>query len=76
MSRPSSALSSLFRSLALYRSRLQCQARSLALAHIADPANGVGMKIWQCLDVPQQNWYYTGDDRIALTVSPCATALL
>lgn len=62
--------------MAPYRSRLQCQARSLALAHTADPANGVGMKIWQCLDVPQQNWYYTGDNRIALTVSPQGSAEL
>lgn len=26
------------------------------------------MKIWTCLpNVPQQNWYYTNDNRIALT---------
>ncbi|KAJ3571080.1 hypothetical protein NP233_g3987 [Leucocoprinus birnbaumii] len=34
----------------------------------ASPANGVGMKIWQCFDnLPAQDWFYTNDDRIALT---------
>ncbi|KAF9449742.1 carbohydrate-binding module family 13 protein [Macrolepiota fuliginosa MF-IS2] len=32
------------------------------------PANGVGMKIWQCFDnLPAQDWFYTSDQRIALT---------
>ncbi|KAF4608057.1 hypothetical protein EYR40_000400 [Pleurotus pulmonarius] len=31
------------------------------------PGNGVGMKIWTCYDnLPAQEWYYTGDNRIAL----------
>jgi len=31
------------------------------------PANGVPLKIWQCYDnLPAQQWYYTGDNRIAL----------
>ncbi|KAF7440069.1 hypothetical protein PC9H_000412 [Pleurotus ostreatus] len=31
------------------------------------PGNGVGMKIWTCFDnLPAQEWYYTGDNRIAL----------
>lgn len=34
----------------------------------ADPASGVSMKIWQCYDnLPAQAWYYTGDNRIAVT---------
>jgi hypothetical protein len=33
-----------------------------------DPTSGVGMKIWQCFDgLPAQAWYYTNDNRIALT---------
>jgi hypothetical protein len=33
-----------------------------------DPASGVGMKIWQCYDnLPAQAWYYTLDERIAVT---------
>ncbi|KAF8999270.1 ricin B lectin domain-containing protein [Cyathus striatus] len=33
----------------------------------SSPANGVGMKIWQCYDnLPAQQWYYTGDNRISL----------
>ncbi|TFK67156.1 hypothetical protein BDN72DRAFT_899185 [Pluteus cervinus] len=32
------------------------------------PGNGVGMKIWQCYDnLPAQDWWYTDDNRIALT---------
>ncbi|PPQ97857.1 hypothetical protein CVT26_013026 [Gymnopilus dilepis] len=31
------------------------------------PANGVGMKIWECFDnLPAQQWFYTDDNRIAL----------
>ncbi|KAJ3495266.1 hypothetical protein NLJ89_g10653 [Agrocybe chaxingu] len=31
------------------------------------PANGVGMKIWECFDnLPAQQWFFTTDDRIAL----------
>lgn len=34
----------------------------------AGPGNGVGMKVWQCYDgLDAQAWYYTDDDRIALT---------
>ncbi|KAF7440082.1 hypothetical protein PC9H_000425 [Pleurotus ostreatus] len=33
----------------------------------SNPANSVRMKIWQCYDnLPAQEWYYTGDNRIAL----------
>jgi len=32
------------------------------------PANNVGMKIWTCYDnLPAQAWYYTEDNRIAVT---------
>jgi len=32
------------------------------------PANGVGMKIWECFsNLPAQDWFYTTDQRIALT---------
>ncbi|KAH6885084.1 carbohydrate-binding module family 13 protein [Coprinopsis sp. MPI-PUGE-AT-0042] len=31
------------------------------------PANGVGLKVWQCYDaLPAQQWYFTTDNRIAL----------
>ncbi|KAF9443568.1 carbohydrate-binding module family 13 protein, partial [Macrolepiota fuliginosa MF-IS2] len=31
------------------------------------PTNGTPMKIWTCFDnLPAQEWFYTGDDRIAL----------
>jgi hypothetical protein len=31
------------------------------------PANGIGLKIWQCYDnLPAQQWFYTDDNRIAL----------
>ncbi|KAI5449775.1 hypothetical protein NCC49_004065 [Naganishia albida] len=34
----------------------------------SNPGNGIKMKIWQCYDnLPAQNWYFTGDNRIALT---------
>lgn len=33
----------------------------------ADPANFVTMKIWQCYDIPAQHWYFTNDNRIAVT---------
>ncbi|KAF6746666.1 G-X-X-X-Q-X-W domain-containing protein [Ephemerocybe angulata] len=33
----------------------------------SSPANGVGLKIWQCYDnLPAQQWYFTDDNRIAL----------
>ena len=33
-----------------------------------DPESGIGMKIWQCFDnLPAQAWYYTNDNRIAVT---------
>ncbi|TFK38391.1 carbohydrate-binding module family 13 protein [Crucibulum laeve] len=33
----------------------------------SSPANGVGMKIWQCFDsLPAQTWFATEDNRIAL----------
>ncbi|KIJ34534.1 carbohydrate-binding module family 13 protein, partial [Sphaerobolus stellatus SS14] len=34
----------------------------------SDPANGIPMKIWECFNgLPQQNWFYTDDERIAET---------
>jgi len=34
----------------------------------SSPANFVGMKIWQCFEgLPQQSWFYTDDERIAVT---------
>ncbi|RDB27192.1 Endo-1,4-beta-xylanase A [Hypsizygus marmoreus] len=34
----------------------------------SNPANAVGMKIWTCYDnLPAQAWYYTDDNRIAVT---------
>ncbi|RSH80060.1 hypothetical protein EHS25_007329 [Saitozyma podzolica] len=33
-----------------------------------NPPNGIKMKIWECfVDLPQQDWFYTDDNRIALT---------
>ncbi|KAF6761728.1 G-X-X-X-Q-X-W domain-containing protein [Ephemerocybe angulata] len=33
----------------------------------SSPGNGIGLKIWQCYDnLPAQQWYFTGDNRIAL----------
>ncbi|KAG9222069.1 hypothetical protein CCMSSC00406_0008054 [Pleurotus cornucopiae] len=33
----------------------------------SSPANGVGMKIWECFDnLPAQQWFLTDDNRIAL----------
>ncbi|EAU82201.2 G-X-X-X-Q-X-W domain-containing protein [Coprinopsis cinerea okayama7 len=33
----------------------------------SNPANGVGMKIWQCYDnLPAQQWFYRDDNRITL----------
>jgi len=35
---------------------------------ITAPANFIGMKIWQCFaGLPQQSWFYTDDERIAVT---------
>ncbi|GFZ51597.1 hypothetical protein JCM24511_09364 [Saitozyma sp. JCM 24511] len=32
------------------------------------PPNGRGLKLWTCYSgLPQQNWYYTGDNHIAIT---------
>jgi hypothetical protein len=34
---------------------------------MADPANGIQLKIWECFDhLPAQQWFYTQDSRIAL----------
>ncbi|KIJ34538.1 carbohydrate-binding module family 13 protein [Sphaerobolus stellatus SS14] len=34
----------------------------------SNPASGIPMKIWQCFDgLPQQSWFYTDDERIAVT---------
>lgn len=34
---------------------------------IAGPANGVGLKIWQCFDnLPAQQWNYSNDNHITL----------
>jgi hypothetical protein len=33
----------------------------------ADPGDFVSMKIWKCYDIPAQHWYFTEDNRIAVT---------
>ncbi|KAF8990297.1 ricin B lectin domain-containing protein, partial [Cyathus striatus] len=42
------------------------------------PANGVGMKIWQCYDtnLQAQHWYNTNDNRIALANQGIYTRIL
>ncbi|RDB27209.1 Endo-1,4-beta-xylanase A [Hypsizygus marmoreus] len=42
--------------------------RNFCLDAGTTPASGVGMKIWTCYDnLPAQAWYYTNDNRIAVT---------
>jgi hypothetical protein len=37
-------------------------------AHTPDPKDGSLVKIWTCYaNTPQQQWYYTNDNRLALT---------
>ncbi len=41
------------------------------------PRSGVGMKIWQCYDnLPAQQWYYMGDNRIALEGKGLSSSIL
>ncbi|TEB31150.1 hypothetical protein FA13DRAFT_1754899 [Coprinellus micaceus] len=47
--------------------RLGLQGTNFCLDAGANPASGVGMKIWQCYDnLPAQQWYYTDDNRLAV----------
>jgi len=41
------------------------ECRRVAPLTAADPANGVQLKIWDCYDVPQQQWQFH-DDKIQL----------
>lgn len=42
--------------------------RARRLTSATAPGNGAKMKIWQCYDnLPAQQWFYTGDNRVALT---------
>ncbi|KAG9222082.1 hypothetical protein CCMSSC00406_0009307 [Pleurotus cornucopiae] len=46
---------------------VQLSGTNFCLDAGSSPANGVGMKIWQCFDnLPAQEWFLTNDDRIAL----------
>ncbi|KAF8960448.1 G-X-X-X-Q-X-W domain-containing protein [Flammula alnicola] len=47
--------------------KVQLAGTNFCLDAGSSPANGVGLKIWQCYDnLPAQQWYYTDDNRIAL----------
>ncbi|KAF9473923.1 hypothetical protein BDN70DRAFT_885382 [Pholiota conissans] len=47
--------------------KVQVAGTNFCLDAGSSPANGIGLKIWQCYDnLPAQQWYYTLDDRIAL----------
>lgn len=35
-----------------------------------NPSNGVRMKVWRCENVPQQNWYFTDDNRCVRFLLP------
>lgn len=48
--------------------QVQLAGTNFCLDAGSDIGNGVGMKIWQCFTgLPQQSWFYTDDDRIAVT---------
>ena len=48
-------------------SKVQLAGTNFCLDAGSNPGNGVGMKIWTCFSgLPQQQWYITGDNRIAL----------
>ncbi|KIK00147.1 carbohydrate-binding module family 13 protein, partial [Laccaria amethystina LaAM-08-1] len=47
--------------------KVQLSGTNFCLDGGSNPANGVGMKIWQCFDnLPAQQWFYTSDNRIVL----------
>ncbi|KAF8960459.1 G-X-X-X-Q-X-W domain-containing protein [Flammula alnicola] len=47
--------------------KVQLAGTNFCLDAGTTPANGVGLKIWQCFDkLPAQQWFYTNDNRIAL----------
>ncbi|KAF7436058.1 hypothetical protein PC9H_002884 [Pleurotus ostreatus] len=47
--------------------KVQLEGTNFCLDAGSTPANGIGMKIWQCFDdLPAQQWFLTDDDRIAL----------
>ncbi|KAF8970080.1 G-X-X-X-Q-X-W domain-containing protein [Flammula alnicola] len=47
--------------------KVQLTGTNFCLDAGTHPANGIGLKIWQCYDnLPAQQWYYTEDNRIAL----------
>ncbi|KAF8960460.1 ricin B lectin domain-containing protein [Flammula alnicola] len=47
--------------------KVQVTGTNFCLDAGTNPANGIGLKIWQCYDnLPAQQWYYTEDNRIAL----------
>ncbi|KAJ3516408.1 hypothetical protein NLJ89_g1150 [Agrocybe chaxingu] len=47
--------------------KVQLAGTNFCLDAGSSPANGVGLKIWQCYDnLPAQQWHYTDDNRIAL----------
>ncbi|KAF8198504.1 G-X-X-X-Q-X-W domain-containing protein [Pholiota molesta] len=47
--------------------KVQLAGTNFCLDAGSSPANGIGLKIWQCFDnLPAQQWFYTDDDRIAL----------
>ncbi|RDB27190.1 Endo-1,4-beta-xylanase A [Hypsizygus marmoreus] len=48
--------------------KVQLAGTNFCLDAGSTPGNGVGAKIWTCYDnLPAQAWYYTDDNRIALT---------
>jgi hypothetical protein len=50
------------------RTKLRVAGTNFCLDAGSAPANGVKGKIWQCYDnLPSQDWWYTDDNRIALT---------
>ena len=47
--------------------KVQLAGTNFCLDAGSNPGNGVGMKIWTCFNnLPAQQWFYTGDNRIAL----------
>ncbi|KAJ8520470.1 hypothetical protein ONZ45_g2708 [Pleurotus djamor] len=47
--------------------KVQLAGTNFCLDAGSAPANGIGMKIWTCFDnLPAQQWYYTGDLRVAV----------
>ncbi|KAF9473924.1 G-X-X-X-Q-X-W domain-containing protein [Pholiota conissans] len=56
--------------------KVQLAGTNFCLDAGSSPANGVGLKIWQCYDnLPAQQWYYTLDNRIALEAKGFCTDL-